>query len=396
MSGDRIEPRSRQLAVLGSAGDLATQAQTKLAAELGRAVAHRGLTCVVAGDDGVMGAAASAAKNAGGTTLAILAREKRLHKPEMFDGIVDTGLGWVQFADAMLRSCYGAIVIGGGAGTLGELTIAYISQLPTAFLAAAEDDLAGRFGGRALDARNLATFPICRSPGEALDAVFSSASPTAARQQADDAHFSSYPFGDGSSYIEAAEKYRSAMIATSGELARSVVAAHRQDALGDHFYYHVEDFLRAGSHYTIARRLLGQEPTDRRFALYLEAIALESIAFGLADLRDYRLASEVATASASRYLDGMPGAQADEQAHLLHSAAGLRGDATYYNAMALAREGDTVSARDAVTRARTEYRDALEHHPAWSHGATSDTYERAIGQLDALERDLESGKPRTR
>jgi uncharacterized protein (TIGR00725 family) len=376
------------LAILGSAGDLATSKQISLAADLGREAALRGLTCVVGGDDGVMGAAARAAKEAGGTTVAVLPREKTLRTPELFDATVDTGLGWVQFSDAVLRSSCAAIVIGGGAGTLGEIAMAYIAGLPTAFLSCGDDLLAGTFGGGALDDRNLATLLVHETPAAALDAVLPPAS-TAEHvgQRAAELHFASYPFGTASNYVEAAELYRSAMVATRNPSVRAAMSARHQDALGDHFYYHVQDFLRAASHYANARIRL-EEPADPGFALYLNAIALESIAFGLSDIGEHRLAANVALVSAERYEGGLIDAAADERAHLFHSAAGLRGDAAYYKALDAAAVDDLLAAETAIASARGHYRDALRHQPAWADGSTTDTYERAVGLLDDLEQRL--------
>jgi uncharacterized protein (TIGR00725 family) len=389
-----LTPRARQLAIIGSSSDLAIPAEIELAVNLGEAAARRGLVCVVGGDDGVMGAAARAAKKAGGTVLAVLPRQKTLVAAEVFDAVVDTGLGWVQFSDAMLRSCCGVVVIGGGAGTLAELAIAYLTELPAAFLGSSEAGLAARYGNRSLDDRRLAVFEVVTSAEKALDAITGTLSDAdAAIQRADEDHFSSYPFGDRSAYLSAAQLYRTAAIAARTGDERPLLAARYEDALGDYYYYDAEDFLSAASHYARARAHLGASTGDDDFRTYLEAIALESIAFGLADLGDHALASVVAEESGKRYESRLDSVDEPERAHLLHSAAGLRGDAAYYAAVSQARSGQYAAARASVERARREYQIALNHHPAWADGATSDTYARAIDpvdeladQLDALER----------
>src|ERR1700727_1288457 len=85
-----------QIAIIGASEDLVTDADRERAREFGSLLARRRLTCVLGGDDGVMGEAARAARRGGGTVLAVLPRGKALSDPSLFDAIVDTGLGWVQ------------------------------------------------------------------------------------------------------------------------------------------------------------------------------------------------------------------------------------------------------------------------------------------------------------
>jgi uncharacterized protein (TIGR00725 family) len=369
-----------QVAILGASADIATAADLKLAAEAGQAIAERGLTCVVAGDDGVMGEAARAVRAAGGQVVAILPREKRLSDPSLFTAVVDTGLGWVQFSDAIFRSVRGSIAIGGGAGTLAELAMAYLTSAPVVLLGGGSA-LAERVRDRPLDERDLARFPVVETSQEALAAILRAGGIPAeeARAIADDAHFSSYPFGSRADYLPAAHDY---LVANESreDLARF------QDALGDHFYYSVGDYLAAASHYLRARELAGSDRSS--FTAYLTAIALESIGMALAAAGEHGLASSVSWRSSAAYRDTVEVSPEEEHHLLLHSAAGLRGDAQFFAATEAHARGADDDARHLLTQARRSYEEALALHPPYGDRVSSSSFERAIRPVEALEKEL--------
>jgi uncharacterized protein (TIGR00725 family) len=121
--------RKMQIAVLGSSKEICTKKEYKLAEEVGGEIAKLGATTVTGGGHGVMEAAMKGAKKNGGLTLGILPWGKMEHYNPYCDVIVATGIGFSR--DSInINSCDGAIIIGGGAGTLNEATYAYIENVP--------------------------------------------------------------------------------------------------------------------------------------------------------------------------------------------------------------------------------------------------------------------------
>lgn len=162
-----------QIAIFGSSQDIATDDELQLARLSGLEFAKRGVSLITGGDDGVMGVAARTAKENGGVTIAVIARDKVIESTEIFDAIINTGLGWVQFSDVIIRSCEGALVIGGGAGTIGELSILYLSEKPFAFIGT-QTNIALEFGNRYFDARKIFRPPVFDDPVAALDYIITS------------------------------------------------------------------------------------------------------------------------------------------------------------------------------------------------------------------------------
>jgi uncharacterized protein (TIGR00725 family) len=129
---------ARQVAVIGSGADWEGAAE-----EVGRLLAERGCTVVTGGLGEVMAAAHRGAKQAGGTTLAILPGERHEAANEWADHVVVTGLGHARNL-AVAASGHAVIAVGGTWGTLAEIAFAKILGRPVVVLeGGAATDVAG-------------------------------------------------------------------------------------------------------------------------------------------------------------------------------------------------------------------------------------------------------------
>jgi uncharacterized protein (TIGR00725 family) len=100
------------------------------AAEVGRLLAERGATVVCGGYGEVMDAAARGAKEAGGTTIGILAGETYAGASRWLDHVVVTGIGHARNL-AVAASGDAVIAVGGSWGTLAEIGFAMRLGRPT-------------------------------------------------------------------------------------------------------------------------------------------------------------------------------------------------------------------------------------------------------------------------
>ena len=99
------------------------------AEEVGRLLAGRGCVVVTGGLGEVMAAAHRGAKDAGGTTLAIVPGEKHAEANAWADHIVVTGVGHARNL-AVAASGHAVIAVGGGNGTLAEIAFALLLGRP--------------------------------------------------------------------------------------------------------------------------------------------------------------------------------------------------------------------------------------------------------------------------
>lgn len=156
--------------------DEVVPAETLAAAEeAGRLVGDLGAALVSGGTTGVMEAASRGAKSAGGLTIGILPGLERAAANAWVDIALPTGLGTARnLIDA--RGCDALVMIGGGAGTLMELAIAYQVGRAVVVLRGT-GGWADRIGqvlvdGRYLDERRIVEIRFATTPREAVATAY--------------------------------------------------------------------------------------------------------------------------------------------------------------------------------------------------------------------------------
>jgi uncharacterized protein (TIGR00725 family) len=116
------------IAVIGRAqqgpDDPVPEATLTAAYEVGQLIAKEGAALVSGGTTGVMEAASRGAREAGGLTIGVLPGTDRGSANQYVDIALPTGLGTARNL-IYTRGCDALIMVGGGAGTLNEVTIAY-------------------------------------------------------------------------------------------------------------------------------------------------------------------------------------------------------------------------------------------------------------------------------
>ena len=141
---------ARQVSVVGSGAE-----HEAAAAEVGRLLAERGCTVVTGGLDEVMAAAHRGAKEAGGTTIALLPGESHADANPWADHVVVTGIGHARNL-AVAATGHAVVAIGGSYGTLAEIGFAMRLGRPVVVLE----------GGP-----SVAGVPRAATPEEAVDAI---------------------------------------------------------------------------------------------------------------------------------------------------------------------------------------------------------------------------------
>ncbi|MEK7574919.1 MAG: TIGR00725 family protein [Patescibacteria group bacterium] len=172
------QKRKLQIAVIGSAAQSeyrteggASLAMQKAAEEVGFLLADQGAIVVTGGKGGIMEAAARGAKRGGGITVGVVKGGRRgvannFTDVEMLTGMKADGLDelfLVLMSDAL-------IVLGGGAGTLQEIAIAYRNKKPMVVL----DGMGGwgeKLSGKFVDERKLVKLVMANNPKDAVTRV---------------------------------------------------------------------------------------------------------------------------------------------------------------------------------------------------------------------------------
>jgi len=115
------------IAVIG--GKRCSSQEAKLAEEVGRELARRGVAVVCGGMGGVMEAACRGAQSEGGITIGILPGETRQVANPYVQIPIVTGMGYARNV-AVVKSAQAVIAISGSYGTLTEIAHALQSGIP--------------------------------------------------------------------------------------------------------------------------------------------------------------------------------------------------------------------------------------------------------------------------
>lgn len=133
----KFSSRRLQIGIIGSGGPeeypkiaRGKQAIYKVAEKIGELVAQSGAILITGGKGGVMEAACKGAKRKGGITVGVVKGKKRGTANRFVDIEVVSGMEGFGEETMLVLMSDGIIALGGGAGTLQELVIAYRNKKP--------------------------------------------------------------------------------------------------------------------------------------------------------------------------------------------------------------------------------------------------------------------------
>ncbi|AET69009.1 TIGR00725 family protein [Desulfosporosinus orientis DSM 765] len=122
-----------RIGVIGQSGEIPAELQ-QLALEIGREIALRGAILLTGGTNGVMEFASKGAKTANGLVVGILPGDTMERANKYIDIPINTGLSFDYRSLILVHSSDALIMVGGGNGTLGELSAAYLNLKPVVIL----------------------------------------------------------------------------------------------------------------------------------------------------------------------------------------------------------------------------------------------------------------------
>ncbi len=174
-------PKKYQIAVIGPAGPEEYPKEQRpdnsvyeQAFRIGELLAKENCIVVTGGKSGIMSTAAEGAKTVPhSVTVGVVKGDKRFTANEFIDveivsGAIADGLDEYQ----IITMCDGVILLGGGAGTLEEVAIAYRQEKPIVALAGT-GGWADKIAGTCLDERQRIRIESAGSPEEAVTKLMS-------------------------------------------------------------------------------------------------------------------------------------------------------------------------------------------------------------------------------
>lgn len=163
-----------QIAVIGPAGaeeyryKKPSPAVYKTAEEIGKILALKGCIVFCGGKSGIMETVAKGAKSQGGITVGIVKGNQRNVSNKYIDIEIVTNSGTGGDTSPLILSSDGIIILGGGAGTLQEMVVAYRNKVPMVALTNF-DGYGKMFAGKFLDERKIIKVESASYPKEAVN-----------------------------------------------------------------------------------------------------------------------------------------------------------------------------------------------------------------------------------
>jgi hypothetical protein len=162
-----MSPRAIQVSLIGPSR---APPETLAAAEaIGAALAQRGITLITGGRGGVMEAASRGASRAGGLCVGILPGDRHLEANPWCSVVIPTGLGDARNAITAVAGDI-VIVLGGAAGTLSEISLAWLHGRPILGLVG-HGGWTDRLAGEAVDHRPRPAMERCDGLDELMRAL---------------------------------------------------------------------------------------------------------------------------------------------------------------------------------------------------------------------------------
>jgi len=165
-----------QIAIIGSAGPEEYQYKKpnekifQVAYQVGKLVAKNNCTLLCGGKGGIMKEACRGAKKLNGTTVGIISGNNRNESNQFTDIEIVSGMINCAEVSLLISSSDGVIIIGGGSGTLQEITVAYRNKKPITAI----KSLAGwgkKLSDTYLDDRKTIKIYGAKNPKEAIDYI---------------------------------------------------------------------------------------------------------------------------------------------------------------------------------------------------------------------------------
>ena len=117
--------RKFQIGVIGYNDDRCTEVAKEIAYEVGKEIALSGSVLVCGGLGGVMEAACRGAKEVNGVTVGIIPQDNFSFANQFCDIVICSGIGYARDF-IVATSSDGIIAVGGGIGTLIEMSVGYM------------------------------------------------------------------------------------------------------------------------------------------------------------------------------------------------------------------------------------------------------------------------------
>ena len=161
--------RKFQIGVIGYNDDRCTEVAKEIAYEVGKEIALSGSVLVCGGLGGVMEAACRGAKEVNGVTVGIIPQDNFSFANQFCDIVICSGIGYARDF-IVATSSDGIIAVGGGIGTLIEMSVGYMIKKKIVAISSS-GGVSDIYAGKYLDERKRVLIEAATDPKVAVQAI---------------------------------------------------------------------------------------------------------------------------------------------------------------------------------------------------------------------------------
>ena len=163
--------RKFQIGVIGYNDDRCTELAKEIAYNVGKEIALSGSVLICGGLGGLMEAACRGAKEANGTTVGIIPQDNFTFANPYCDIVICSGIGFAR--DFIVATSSDAIIaIGGGIGTLIEMSVGYMIKKKVVAISPS-GGVSDLYAGKYLDERKRVLIETALDAKSAVQAILS-------------------------------------------------------------------------------------------------------------------------------------------------------------------------------------------------------------------------------
>ncbi len=161
--------RKLQIGVIGYNDDRCSEVAREIAYKVGKEIALSGSVLICGGLGGVMEAACKGAKEANGNTVGIIPQDKFSFANQFCDIVICSGIGFARDF-IVATSSDGIIAVGGGIGTLIEMSVGYMIKKKIVAISAS-GGVSEVYAGKYLDERKRVLIESAPDAKSAVQAI---------------------------------------------------------------------------------------------------------------------------------------------------------------------------------------------------------------------------------
>lgn len=378
---------ARQIAIFSIQDNYIDKDYEQIAEEFGDIFKKYGLSAIIIGGNKLNRIAAISIRKKGNHVLGVMFENENILETYYYDFIITLKNDFQDnYLGVILASCGGVIVIGNPNLIGFKLPIDKNNNIVIIDKSSTNDYLYGSMTIPTFKSIEEGVIYIIQNNPYLTDANYF--------KEGIRIRYGCYPIGDKGEYLKSADLFLKAAfkgILEKDYLPWNVSTSSYYNSMGDHSYYHENDFFKAASFYSEALHYLKQLNIDqmdeyaKEMYHYLISIIVECVGFSIdRKIGDIDLAITIGERAIELYKKAKEFSNKYTEKCYNHTIVGLEGWIEYLYAKKYCKNKDYKNALESLKKSLEKYEKALYFLPQWKTSGFSDNISVSENEISEL------------